>query len=107
MASDSRFADLLARELSKRDLTQRQAAPILGVSQQNIGKWLRGPQRPSPENWPALAAFLGISEADLKAMLPPRNTMERVTLQRRVDELEARMDRLGMTVTNLRESLSR
>jgi transcriptional regulator with XRE-family HTH domain len=46
-------------------LEQRTLADQLGVNQQDISRWERHHQLPQPEHYDRLAAWLGMSRADL------------------------------------------
>jgi predicted transcriptional regulator len=65
------LATALEREINSRKLTQERAAKTLGVSQQQVSRWLSG-ARPNDESHASIAEFLGCTADDLSSMLPTR-----------------------------------
>lgn len=48
----------LREEIERQGITHWQAAEIIGVSQQNLSKWVLDQYRPRPEHLPYIARFL-------------------------------------------------
>lgn len=64
----SRLSQLIINEQKTRGLNERECATELGVLQQTYSTWKAG-RVPREKVWPALAAFLHISEDALKELI--------------------------------------
>lgn len=107
MATDEEtaLAQALRDAVEARDHTQYDAADAIGTSQQTFGKWLHGVSLPSDQSLPGIAAYLELPVEDVRAMRGrPRgrkNAAERLTLTRRLEALEDRLDDLAVRVERL------
>ena len=84
------LAEAIAAETARRDLTQEEAAKLVGTSQQTFGKWINGRTRPGDPFLPALATYLGMTEAKVGELRGPMRSdpRDRLLLRRRVEDLE-------------------
>jgi transcriptional regulator with XRE-family HTH domain len=62
-------SELLRDEIEKRDISQREAAEAMGVTQAAVQRWVSGESLPARDNVAAVARFLKKSQAEVKAML--------------------------------------
>lgn len=98
------LAERLATELTRKDLSQREAADLVGVTQAAFSRWVLGDNVPTSKHWPAIADFLGISRDEVielvvqaKGSPTPRNVEERFDdMQRQIDLINARLDQLTL-----------
>ena len=65
----SRLSALLVAECAKRDLTYKDASVLLGQSENAVSRWVSMAVAPSPDVWPAIAEFLGITEVEVATAL--------------------------------------
>jgi transcriptional regulator with XRE-family HTH domain len=88
----------LRRKRRELGLTQAQAAEVLDVSQQTVGKWELGETRPTTrEPIERIAEFLGITVQEAAMLtLPPqdREFMDVTSLGLKLDEVLERVTRL-------------
>lgn len=103
------LADAIIAERARRDESQREVAAILGTSQQSFGKWENGHARPSDDVIPALARYLGMTEAKVRELRGPMRAdpRDRMLLRRRVDELERRQAEQAERAQGLIERLEK
>lgn len=97
------LAEAIASETARRDITQDAASQIIGTTQQTFGKWVNGRTRPSDEHIPALARYLGMTEAKVLELRGPTRTdpRDRLLLRRRVEVLERRMEEQAQVAQDL------
>jgi hypothetical protein len=64
--------DALIDELNARGINQTQAADLIGVHRAVFSRWVHptSPSYPALVNVPNVAAFLGLSESETKALFP-------------------------------------
>lgn len=88
------LADAIAAETGRRDLTQDEAAKLLGTTQQTMGKWINGRTRPGDPFLPALATYLGMTEDKVRELRGPMRAdpRDRQLLRRRIETLEVRAE---------------
>lgn len=65
----ARLSALLAAECDKRKLTYKDASRLLEQADNAMSRWINLQVAPSPDQWPAIAAFLGISEIEVATAL--------------------------------------
>lgn len=84
------LADAIAAETARRDLSQQEAADLLGTTQQTVGKWMNARTRPGDPHVPALARYLGMTEDKVREMRGPMrgDPRDRMVLRRQVEALE-------------------
>lgn len=89
------LANAILAERSRRDQSQYEASVEIGTTQQSFGKWENGVSRPSDDHVAALAKYLGMTQDKVRELRGPMRVdpLDRQVLKRRVEELEARMDR--------------
>lgn len=64
---DMGLGELIAAEIERRGINQREAAQEMGVADSPLSKWLRpGSPRPSPESCAKIARFLGMTTAEVQ-----------------------------------------
>ena len=98
------LAERLAAELTRKDLSQREAADLVGVTQAAFSRWVIGDNIPTSKHWPAIADFLGISRDEVielvvqaKGSPKPRNVEERFdNLERQIELINAQLDLLTL-----------
>jgi phage repressor protein C with HTH and peptisase S24 domain len=67
------FARALQREQARRDLSQRDLARLIGVTQQTVSDWLSQKKAPSKKNWRAVLDRLGLDERALMSTAANEN----------------------------------
>ena len=97
------LARALSEEIARRDQSQREAAEHLGVTQQTLSRWLHRLLIPAAENVPAIARYLHLPIAAVRAM---RAGMRRPKMGRD-DEILSRLDRLTEAITRLVAAVER
>ena len=105
----TRLGEALATEIDRRDMSQREAAELLGTTQQTVSKWVNGETVPDTDYIPAIANFLRMSRTQTRDMIKGQRRervqakkadrsrladLERgqVELRGRVDDLTTRLD---------------
>lgn len=66
------LGEMLLAERTRRGLSTRGAALVMGAGQATYAPWERGRSNPDRRYWPAVAEFLGITEGDVEKLLAPR-----------------------------------
>lgn len=89
----------LQNRLDERGDSQRVAAEAIGVSQQVFSRWVIGQTSPKAEYIPAIARYLGVTQAEVREMRTaparPRH------IAQRMDALEERMATIEELLTRL------
>lgn len=95
------IGQLIQQEIDDRDLSQRRVTDVLGASQQTISRWAAGEAVPASRYIPAIAAFLGMPEKKVRAMLTEQRA-DRVQAKRGI---ETRLALLEQTQAELRAAM--
>lgn len=90
-APQMNIGQALRDERLRRGIGQEKAGELCGVRQQTYQRWETGKGRPGPENVIKVAKYLGLSQADTRALIGSRL---RRTLDDRVNALEAEVAEL-------------
>jgi transcriptional regulator with XRE-family HTH domain len=94
----------LAQQRRTRDISQKQAGVLCGVSQETFRRWEVGESRPKDENVPAVARFLKMPQAEVRSLIGAR-LARRANTSERIDELTVRVDGLEEAVRDLAEAV--
>ena len=76
------LADALAREIARRNITQAEAARLLGVHSARVSRWVLGDE-PAPDAYDALVTFLRLPGWPALGELIMRGKAERAAKLRR------------------------
>lgn len=97
------LADAIAAETARRDLNQREAAEIIGTTQQTFGKWVNYRVRPSDQHIPGLAKYLSMTEETVRQLRGQMrgDPKDRLIIRTRIDALEQRVDLLVSLLESL------
>lgn len=99
--------DLLADELARRAVTQREAAEALLISQQTLSRWLSGSLKPSVDALPAIARYVHKPLSEIRKMwgatsrAQRRNRLGDADLVERVREVERSSMRIEARLESL------
>lgn len=90
------LADAIAAETARRDLNQREAAALIGTTQQTFGKWVNCRVRPSDQYVPGIAKYLSMTEETVRQLRGQMrgDPKDRQVIRTRINELEERVDLL-------------
>jgi transcriptional regulator with XRE-family HTH domain len=97
----TRFGENFARVLGLHNLTRRQAARLLGVSEQAVSEWLTGKREPGTTNLVQIASSFEVDAVSLMsepftAVLPQVSDPDRFDrVEKRINGLEWVTDKRG------------
>ena len=95
----------LIGKIQELDISQREAAEAIGVSQQALSSWVSGDSIPSRRQSPRLAKWLDIPEEAVRKMrLKAAENQHGSVVAARLDHLEEDMDSLGRQVEDIRRT---
>lgn len=103
MESSADLRSVLIAKIRELDLTQREAAQAIGVSQQALSSWVSGDSIPSRTQVPRIAAFLDRTEDEVRRMRV-RASEQDIGVVQRIDHLEDAVDALTVQVEELRRT---
>jgi len=95
----------LIGKIQELDVSQREAAEAIGVSQQALSSWVSGDSIPSRRQSPRLAKWLGLPEEEVRKMrLKAADNQHGSVVATRLDHLEEDLDSLGRQVEEIRRT---
>jgi transcriptional regulator with XRE-family HTH domain len=95
----------LIGKIQELDISQREAAEAIGVSQQALSSWVSGDSIPSRRQSPRLAKWLDLPEEAVRKMrLKAAENQHGSVVATRVDHLEEDLDSLGRQVEDIRRT---
>jgi transcriptional regulator with XRE-family HTH domain len=98
----------LISKLQELDLTQREAAEAIGVSQQALSSWVSGDSIPSRRQSPRLAKWLDLPEETVRRMrLKAAENQHSGVVAERFDHIEDDLDSLARQVEDIRRTQHR
>jgi transcriptional regulator with XRE-family HTH domain len=98
----------LIAAIQDRDMSQREAAEAIGVSQQALSSWVSGDSIPSRRQSPRLAKWLDLPEEAVRRMrLKAAENQHGSIGAARLDHVEEDLDRLGRQVEDIRRTQQR
>lgn len=92
------LGEALKAQIARRGLSHAEAGAALGVSQAAFTRWANDQSIPHREYVPALAQFLGVSQAEVRAMRARASKGSRV---------EERLSRIEDQLSDLRKAIRR
>lgn len=81
-------------EIERRDVSQREVAEQIGVTQQVLSRWISGQHQPKTTYVPAIARFLRIPERQVRELRAVTRPTSAAQTARRLDALERKVDDL-------------
>jgi len=98
----------LIGKIQELDMSQREAADAIGVSQQALSSWVSGDSIPSRRQSPRLAKWLDLPEEAVRRMrLTAAENQHGDVVAARLDHLEEDLDSLGRQVEDIRRTQHR
>jgi transcriptional regulator with XRE-family HTH domain len=98
----------LIGKIQELDISQREAAEAIGVSQQALSSWVSGDSIPSRRQSPRLAKWLDLSEEAVRRMrLTAAENQHGSVVAARLDHVEEDLDSLGRKVEDIRRTQQR
>jgi transcriptional regulator with XRE-family HTH domain len=98
----------LIGKIQDLDISQREAAEAIGVSQQALSSWVSGDSIPSRRQSPRLAKWLDLPEESVRRMrLKATQNQHGSIVAARLDHLEEDLDSLGRQVEDIRRTQQR
>jgi transcriptional regulator with XRE-family HTH domain len=95
----------LIGKIQDLDMSQREAAEAIGVSQQALSSWVSGDSIPSRRQSPRLAKWLDLPEETVRRMrLKATQNQHGGVVAARLDHLEEDLDSLGRQVEDIRRT---
>ena len=95
----------LIRKIQELDLSQREAADAIGVSQQALSSWVSGDSIPSRRQSPRLAKWLDLPEETVRRMrLKAAENQHGSVVATRLDHIEDELDSLVRQVEDIRRT---
>jgi transcriptional regulator with XRE-family HTH domain len=95
----------LIRKIQELDISQREAASAIGVSQQALSSWVSGDSIPSRRQSPRLAKWLDLPEEAIRKMrLTAAENQHGSVVAARLHHLEEDLDSLGRQVEDIRRT---
>jgi len=99
--SSADLRSVLIAKIRELDLTQRESAKAIGVSQQALSSWVSGDTIPSRTQVPRIAAFLGRPEDEVRQMRVKAAEQD-IGVVERIDHLEDAVDALTVQLEEIR-----
>lgn len=90
----------LGIEIERRDVSQREAAEQIGVTQQVLSRWISGQHQPKALYVSAIARFLRVPERQVREMRAEQRPTTTAQTNRRLEILEAKVDDLTNLVVS-------
>jgi transcriptional regulator with XRE-family HTH domain len=103
LESSADLRSVLIAKIRELDLTQREAAKAIGVSQQALSSWVSRDSIPSRTQVPRIAAFLGQPEDEIRRMRVSAAEQDIAVIER-IDHLEDAVDALTVRVEEIRRT---
>jgi transcriptional regulator with XRE-family HTH domain len=99
----------LIGKIQELDVSQREAAEAMGVSQQALSSWVSGDSIPSRRQSPRLAKWLDLSEETIRRMRlkAAENQQQGSDAAGRLDHIEDELDSLVRQVEDIRRAQHR
>jgi transcriptional regulator with XRE-family HTH domain len=99
----------LIGKIQELDVSQREAAEAMGVSQQALSSWVSGDSIPSRRQSPRLAKWLDLSEETIRRMRlkAAENRQQGSDAAGRLDHIEDELDSLVRQVEDIRRAQHR
>lgn len=98
----------LISKIQELDISQREAAEAIGVSQQALSSWVSGDSIPSRRQSPRLAKWLDLSEETVRRMrLKAAENQHGSIGAARLDHVEEDLDSLARQVEDVRRTQQR
>jgi transcriptional regulator with XRE-family HTH domain len=98
----------LIRKIQELDISQREAAEAIGVSQQALSSWVSGDSIPSRRQSPRLAKWLDLPEETVRRMrLKAAENQHGDIAAARLDHVEDELDSLVRQVEDIRRAQHR
>jgi transcriptional regulator with XRE-family HTH domain len=99
----------LISKLQELDITQREAAQAIGVSQQALSSWVSGDSIPSRRQSPRLAKWLDLPEETVRSMrlTAAAENQHGGILSARLDHIEDELDSIVRQVEDIRRTQHR
>lgn len=98
----------LIGKIEELDLSQREAAEAIGVSQQALSSWVSGDSIPSRRQSPRLAKWLDLPEEAIRRMrLTAAENQHGGIVAERLDHIEDELDSLVRQVEDIRRAQHR
>jgi transcriptional regulator with XRE-family HTH domain len=98
----------LIGKIQELDMTQREAAEAIGVSQQALSSWVSGDSIPSRRQSPRLAKWLDLPEETVRRMrLKAAENQHGGIVAERFDHIENDLDSLAGQVEDIRRTQQR
>jgi transcriptional regulator with XRE-family HTH domain len=98
----------LIRKIQELDISQREAAEAIGVSQQALSSWVSGDSIPSRRQSPRLAKWLDLPEETVRRMrLKAAENQHGGIAAARLDHVEDELDSLVRQVEDIRRAQHR
>jgi transcriptional regulator with XRE-family HTH domain len=98
----------LIRKIQELDISQREAAEAIGVSQQALSSWVSGDSIPSRRQSPRLAKWLDLPEETVRRMrLTAAENQHSGIAVARLDHIEDELDSLVRQVEDIRRTQHR
>jgi transcriptional regulator with XRE-family HTH domain len=97
----------LIDKIHELDITQREAAEAIGVSQQALSSWVSGDSIPSRQQSPRLAKWLDLPEETVRRMRLKAANQHGGIVAERLDHIEDDLGSLVRQVEDIRRAQSR
>jgi transcriptional regulator with XRE-family HTH domain len=98
----------LIRKIQELDISQREAAEAIGVSQQALSSWVSGDSIPSRRQSPRLAKWLDLPEETVRRMrLTAAENQHGSVVAGRLDHIDDELDSLVRQVEDIRRTQHR